>query len=114
MLNSEFPSDKNWELRIEHWSDLRDNIVLHMSSLAEFSRATLEAWTIDARSRTLGLVRDLSDDEFLRVPLLRIINPFLWEIGHVAYFQEYWVLRHAAGKPPLLPDADGWYDSAKV
>jgi ergothioneine biosynthesis protein EgtB len=85
-----------------------------MSSLAEFSRATLEAWTIDARSRTLGLVRDLSDDEFLRVPLLRIINPFLWEIGHVAYFQEYWVLRHAAGKPPMLPEADGWYDSAKV
>src|SRR5262245_37875492 len=22
MLNSQFPSDKNWELRIEHWSDL--------------------------------------------------------------------------------------------
>jgi iron(II)-dependent oxidoreductase len=85
-----------------------------MSSLAQFSRATLEAWTIDARSTTLGLVRDLSDDEFLRVPLLRIINPFLWEIGHVGYFQEYWVLRHAAGKPPVLPDADGWYDSAKV
>ncbi len=85
-----------------------------MATLAEFSGATLEAWTIDARSRTLGLVRDLSDDEFLHVPLLRIINPFLWEIGHVAYFQEYWVLRHAAGKQPILPDGDGWYDSAKV
>src|SRR5262245_21754578 len=24
MLNSEFPSDKNWELRIEHWSDLSE------------------------------------------------------------------------------------------
>jgi hypothetical protein len=22
MLNSQFLSDKNWELRIEHWSDL--------------------------------------------------------------------------------------------
>src|SRR5215510_9434225 len=85
-----------------------------MSSLAEFSRATLEAWTIDARSRTLGLVRDLSDDEFLRVPLLRIINPFLWEIGHVAYFQEYWVLRHAAGKAPIRSDGDSLYDSANV
>src|SRR5262249_27084831 len=85
-----------------------------MSSLAEFSRATLEAWTIDARSRTLGLVRDLSDDEFLGVPLLRIINPFLWEIGHVAYFQEYWVLRYATRKPTMLPGCDEWYDSAKV
>jgi iron(II)-dependent oxidoreductase len=85
-----------------------------MNSLAEFSRATLQAWTLDARSRTLDLVRDLSDDKFLHVPLLRIINPFLWEIGHVAYFQEYWVLRHAAGKPPMLPESDAWYDSAKV
>jgi iron(II)-dependent oxidoreductase len=85
-----------------------------MPSLADLKRATLESWTIDARSRTLDLVRDLSDDQFLHVPLLRIINPFLWEIGHVAYFQEYWVLRHAAGLPPMLPDADGWYDSAKV
>src|SRR4051794_19277839 len=86
----------------------------NMDSLAGFSFSTLEAWTIDARSRTLSLVRDLSDDQFLRVPLLRTINPFLWEIGHVAYFQEYWILRHRAGRPPILPDADSWYDSAKV
>jgi iron(II)-dependent oxidoreductase len=61
----------------------------------------------------MDLVRDLSDDQ-LRVPLLRIINPLLWEIGHVAYFQEYWVLRHASGRQPMLPDADAWYDSAKI
>ncbi len=85
-----------------------------MTDFRAFSRAKLEAWIVDARSRTLGLVRDLSDEAFLHVPLLRTINPFLWEIGHVAYFQEYWVLRHARGKAPLLPDGDAWYDSAKV
>jgi len=85
-----------------------------MSSLVDhFSRSTLKAWTIDARSRTLDLVHDLSDDEF-RVPLLRTINPLLWEIGHVAYFQEYWILRHAAERASMLPTADSWYDSAKV
>jgi iron(II)-dependent oxidoreductase len=68
---------------------------------------------IDARARTLGLVHDLSDDQF-RVPLLRIINPFLWEIGHVAYFQEYWVLRHVLGRPPMHSNGDALYDSAKV
>jgi len=77
------------------------------------SRRELEAWVVDARSRTLSLVGDLSDEQF-RVPLLRIINPFLWEIGHVAYFQEYWVLRHAAGEPPICQDGDALYDSAKV
>src|SRR5205823_10544822 len=78
-----------------------------------FSPSTLEAWTIDARGKTLDMVHDLSDEQFC-VPLLRTINPFLWEIGHVAYFQEYWVLRHAAGGSPLHADADALYDSAKV
>jgi iron(II)-dependent oxidoreductase len=77
------------------------------------TRSTLESWVADARCRTFDLVRDLSDEQF-RVPLLRIINPFLWEIGHVAYFQEYWVLRHAAGHQPILPNADALYDSARV
>src|SRR5262245_30134675 len=85
-----------------------------MSNLAEFSRATLEAWTVNARSRTLDLVRYLSDDELLRVPLLRIINQFSREIGHVRYFQGYSVLRHVAGKLPMRTVDDGWYDSAKV
>src|SRR4030095_15079715 len=87
---------------------------LHLSALQDrYSRATLERWAIDARSRTLDLTSDLSDEQF-RVPLLRTINPFLWEIGHVAYFQEYWVLRHAAQTPPMMETADGLYDSAKV
>ena len=79
-----------------------------MPNLTEhISGNTLESWTIEARSRTLDLVRDLSDDQ-LRVPLLRTINPFLWELGHVAYFQEYWVLRHAGGKAPMLQRSDEW------
>ena len=73
----------------------------------------LQALVIDARARTFDLVRDLSDDQF-RVPLLGTINPFLWEIGHVAYFQEYWVLRRGAGRPPMRADGDALYDSAKV
>src|SRR5215472_6111138 len=77
------------------------------------SREDLQVLVTDARSRTFDLVRDLSDGQF-QVPLLRTINPFLWEIGHVAYFQEYWVLRHAGQRPSMLPAADNWYDSAKI
>jgi iron(II)-dependent oxidoreductase len=78
-----------------------------------FSRELLQQLVVDARSRTFDIVRDIPDEQF-RVPLLRTINPFLWEIGHVAYFQEYWVLRHAAGESPLRADADALYDSAKI
>src|SRR5205814_2883175 len=77
------------------------------------NREALQHLVTDARARTFDIVRDLSDEQFC-VPLLRTINPFLWEIGHVAYFQEYWVLRHAAGGSPLHADADALYDSAKV
>ena len=67
----------------------------------------------EARERTLALVADLSEAQ-LRVPMLEIINPFLWEIGHVAYFAEFWTLRHLLGEAPIIENADALYDSAKV
>ena len=67
----------------------------------------------DARRRTLELVADLSDEQ-LRVPLLPIINPILWEIGHVAWFQEKWALRHLRGERPVLTHGDALWDSAAV
>ncbi len=67
----------------------------------------------DARRRTLELVEGLSDQQ-LSVPLLPIINPILWEIGHVAWFQEKWALRHLRGQPPVMAHGDALYDSAAV
>jgi iron(II)-dependent oxidoreductase len=67
----------------------------------------------DSRRRTLELVSDLSDEQ-LRVPLLPIINPIVWEIGHVGWFQERWALRHARGEAPLLEYGDSLWDSAAV
>jgi len=67
----------------------------------------------DARRRTLELVADLSDEQMIG-PRLDIVNPLRWEIGHVAWFQEYWVLRHLCGREPLLATGDALYDSAKV
>jgi iron(II)-dependent oxidoreductase len=37
-----------------------------------------------------------------------------WELGHVAWFQEQWVLRHARGGKPLRADGDALYDSMRV
>jgi iron(II)-dependent oxidoreductase len=41
------------------------------------------------------------------------VNPLLWEIGHVAWFQEKWVLRRT-GQKSLRRDADDLYDSAAI
>ena len=50
------------------------------------------AWVRDARRGTLALVADLTDEQLMG-PRLPIVNPLLWEIGHLAWFQEKWVLR---------------------
>src|SRR3954447_23452901 len=73
---------------------------------------TLCAWVCDARRRTLDLVADLADDRLMG-PRLDVINPLLWEVGHLAWFQEKWVLRRD-GRPSLRADADALYDSAAV
>ncbi len=75
--------------------------------------AEVAAMLQDARQRTLALMEDLTDAQ-LRVPLLPIINPILWEIGHVAWFQEKWALRHLRGASPVLAHGDALYDSAAV
>ena len=67
----------------------------------------------ETRARTLDLVNDLSDQQLIG-PRLQIVNPLQWEIGHLAWFQEFWVLRHFGGQPPILTHGDELYDSARV
>jgi iron(II)-dependent oxidoreductase len=42
------------------------------------------------------------------------VNPLIWEIGHLAWFQEKFVLRQACGQSPILPYGDAIYDSGAV
>jgi len=77
------------------------------------TREHLTRMLTDARERTLALVQDLTDEQLLG-PRLPIVNPLLWEIGHVAWFQEYWVLRHLGGEAPIRKDGDRLYDSAAI
>lgn len=67
----------------------------------------------EVRTRTEELVADLSDEQMIG-PLLRIVNPPLWEIGHAAWFQEKWAWRHLRGQEPVRNDVDELYDSAAI
>ncbi|MEE8313580.1 MAG: selenoneine synthase SenA [Myxococcota bacterium] len=75
--------------------------------------ASLAEAVRDARERTLFLLEDLADEQ-LRVPYMPVVNPFLWELGHVAWFQENWVLRHTLGRAPIRKDGDSLFDSMAV
>lgn len=78
----------------------------------------------DARHYTLALFEILADagyDDAQRVPRLSIVNPPLWELGHTAWFAEWFVLRDATGSQPgeadghsLLARGDDWFDSGNV
>ena len=73
----------------------------------------LAEWVYDARQRTFDLVADLDDGQLIG-PYLPIVNPPLWEIGHVAWFQEKWVLRHGCKHKPIRGDADALWDSIAI
>ena len=66
------------------------------------SGSEVAAALLDARQRSLDLMADLGDEQ-LKVPLLPSINPLLWEFGHVAWFQEKWLIRHLRRAPPGWP-----------
>ena len=73
----------------------------------------LAAAVRDGRDRAIDLVADLSDEQLIG-PQLATVNPLLWEVGHLAWFQEKFVLRQAAGTPPLLPFGDSIWDSGAI
>jgi ergothioneine biosynthesis protein EgtB len=69
------------------------------------------------RHSTRHLVASLDEGQ-RAVPPLQVINPPVWEYGHVGWFQERWCLRRAEpGRlqpPSRLPDADRLFDSSTV
>jgi iron(II)-dependent oxidoreductase len=65
------------------------------------------------RTHTRRLTEDLSAAQLMG-PMLPIVNPVLWEIGHVGWFHEYWTLRHVHGEAPLIDRADALWNSSTV
>lgn len=69
----------------------------------------------DARQRTYELVDDLSAEQLMG-PRIGTVNPLRWEIGHVAYFYEYFILRELYSEESILGNdkADALYDSINI
>ena len=50
----------------------------------------------EARARTLLLVQPLSDSE-LRLQHDPLMSPIIWDLGHIAHFEELWLTRNLDG-----------------
>jgi iron(II)-dependent oxidoreductase len=71
---------------------------------------------LDSRARSQRAASQFHGERLLG-PKLAIVNPPLWEIGHVGWFQERWCLRWRADgqlEDSLLEGADRLYDSSAV
>lgn len=81
--------------------------------LTSASAVDLSSALQEARERTIELISDLTDEQMIG-PRLDIVNPLRWEIGHVAWFQERWILRHFRKRAPVNPQGDQLFDSARI
>ena len=73
----------------------------------------LRAALLDARSVELQLLDDLTDAQMLGTRD-HFLEPPIWEMGHVGWFQEHWILGHLDGRASLLPGSDAIYDAFNV
>ena len=88
----------------------------------------LADWLCASRARTLALVDAYADalGPTLPVSYAYQLNPPLWELGHIGWFQEFWLSRNpqrllgvaadpaCLRAPSLLPQADALYNSSLV
>jgi gamma-glutamyl hercynylcysteine S-oxide synthase len=102
---------------------------LDSADMRQASKQWLSLALMDARNHTLYLMSHfesaLGADNFV-VPRLSELNPPLWELGHIGWFQERWIVRNlqrhqgprcdpqARKQPSRLALADTWWDSSKV
>ena len=63
-----------------------------------------------ARGRTDALLEPLSDEQLAR-QVSPLQSPLVWDLAHIGYFEELWLLRRAIEREPLSPEYDDLYDS---
>ena len=73
----------------------------------------LAAMLQSAHQRSLELLDGLSTEQLIG-PKLSTVNPLLWEIGHVGWFHEHFILRQEFGYEPLLERGDSLYNSIAI
>ena len=64
----------------------------------------------EARTRTLALIEPL-DDEQLNHVYSPILSPLAWDLGHIANFEELWLVQTIGGREPLHGELGRFYDA---
>src|SRR5665811_2102221 len=63
-----------------------------------------------ARKRTYELIEPLDDEQLNRV-YSPILSPLAWDLGHIANFEELWLVQTVGEREPLNGDLGRFYDA---
>jgi gamma-glutamyl hercynylcysteine S-oxide synthase len=74
------------------------------------SKGAIAAALAEARERTLALVEPLDDEQLNRV-FSPILSPLAWDLGHIANFEELWLVQTVGGREPLHGELGRFYDA---
>jgi iron(II)-dependent oxidoreductase len=74
------------------------------------SKAAIAEALSEARGRTLALVEPL-DDAQLNTVYSPILSPLAWDLGHIANFEELWLVQTIGGREPLHGELGRFYDA---
>jgi iron(II)-dependent oxidoreductase len=64
----------------------------------------------EARRRTLALVASVSDEDLERVHST-LMSPLVWDLGHIAAFEDLWLVHRFGGQPLLREGLADVYDA---
>src|SRR6187397_633266 len=71
--------------------------------------ASIAAALGEARARTLAVLEPLPDDELVR-QVSPLMSPLVWDLAHIGFFEELWLVRRVGAEPAIL-DRDELYDA---
>ena len=74
------------------------------------SKAAIAERLSEARQCTLELVEPLDDAQLNRV-YSPILSPLAWDLGHIANFEELWLVQAIADREPLHGELGRFYDA---
>lgn len=77
---------------------------------AASAKQELAAALQGARERTLRLVEPITDEQLV-AQVSPIMSPLVWDLAHIGWFEELWLVRRIAGGEPSLGGFDELYDA---
>jgi gamma-glutamyl hercynylcysteine S-oxide synthase len=74
------------------------------------TRQSIAELLAEARARTIALIHPVGDELLNRV-YSELLSPLAWDLGHIANFEELWLVQTVGGRKPLHGELGQYYDA---